>query len=183
MNNKKKKISSQYHNHRQRKIQALPGYLLVLGAVCTLMLAATVISAIAQRYREPKVEFIPPAFDSTAVSGMPDVPEELKFNELHQEGMNYKVFICGVVKQEESKALVYFTNPEENAVWLKIRICDSQGNMLGESGLVKPGEYIPAVSLDTEVPPDTPLRIEIMSYEPDTYFSMGAVMVNTTVVE
>ena len=66
-------------------------------------------------------------------------------------------------------------------MWLKVRILDVGGNILGETGLVRPGEYVQTVALTTIPKPGTPITLKIMAYEPDTYYSMGAGTLNTTV--
>lgn len=164
---------------RTIKKNTIPPYLAVIGAVCGIMVMITVIVTFVLAHQGPKVEFIPPEFESNALVGMPEVPEELDYRKLSQEGMTYAAYICGRVELEEGAAVVYFTNPQENDTWLKLRICDEQGNVLGETGLLKPGEYIREVPLNIEATAETPIKIHIMGYEPDTYFSTGSVKVNT----
>ena len=180
MSSKKKKKTNVRYNVNQQK-QTLPPYLLVLGAVCGIMIIVTIISAIVMANREPKVEFIPPEFESAASVGVPEVPEELDYKELTREGMTYTAYICGLVRLENGEAVVYFTNPAKNETWIKLRISDEDGNVLGETGLLRPGEYIRAVPLDREVAPGTAVKLRIMGYEPDTYLSEGSVNVNTVV--
>lgn len=151
----------------------------ILSVVIIVMLMAN----IGMSRRSVKVEFVPPEFDSMAMAGTPEAPEELDYNKLYQEGMNYTAYICGVVKQENGAAVVYFTNPEENEAWLKLRIFDEEGHMLGESGLIKSGEYLRAIPLDKELAAGTPIRMKVMGYEPDTYLSMGAVTINTVIAQ
>ena len=80
-----------------------------------------------------------------------------------------------------SKAVVYFTNAEENSVYLKLRVLDEEGNILGETGLLKPGEYVKGVELDKDPSAETTISLKIMSYEPDTYMSEGSVVLKTTI--
>ena len=53
-------------------------------------------------------------------------------------------------------------------------------NILGETGLVRPGEYVQTVALTTIPKSGTPITLKIMAYEPDTYYSAGAASLNTT---
>ena len=177
--NSKNKSNVGYNTKKQE--QTLPTYLLVLGAVCIIMIIITIISHIVTANREPRVEFIPPEFENAAVVGMPEVPEELDYKKLTQEGMTYAAYVCGLVKLENGEAVVYFANPAENETWIKLRISDENGDVLGETGLLRPGEYIRAVPLDREVAPGTPVKLRIMGYEPETYLSEGSVNVNTVV--
>ena len=64
-------------------------------------------------------------------------------------------------------------------VWLKLRVLTADGTLLGETGLIRPGEYIKSVSLTSEVEDGTAIKLKIMAYEPDTYYSAGSVTLNT----
>ena len=167
---------------KQAPKRTLPSYLIAAIVVCAVLAVATVITAIIVANREPRVEFIPPSFEENAVKGTPDVPDDLGYTELYQEGMAFSAWCCGVVHSEDGQAVVYFTNPKDNDAWLKLRICDESGAILGESGLLKPGEYVRAVTLTEDVPHGTALKMRIMSYEPDTYYSLGAVTVRTNII-
>lgn len=152
--------------------------LIFLAAVCA---AAVLLMAWALHKTEnaKSTAFVPPAFDENAVQGTPeDVPESLGYSQLDAQA--YRVSVCGAPVIEDSSAVVYLTSPEENGVWLKVRILDDSGKVLGESGLVRPGEYVRAVTL-LEIPEeDTQVTLKIMAYEPDTYQSAGAAALNTT---
>lgn len=124
-------------------------------------------------------QFIPPPFDTAAQTGTPKVPEDLGWDEL--DAQSYKFSVCGVFALENGKADVWLTNPEENEVWLKVRVLDTDGKTLGETGLIRPGEYVRSVKLDTEPKTGDNIQLKIMAYEPDTYYSAGVVSLNTTV--
>ena len=78
---------------------------------------------------------------------------------------------------------MWLTNPVSNTVWLKVRVLDEKGNTLGETGLIKPGEYVQSVTLDTVPKTGKPIVLKIMAYQPDTYYSEGAVSLNTKISE
>lgn len=124
-------------------------------------------------------EFTPPPFEETAAPGVPDVPEDLGYTAPYTEGMGYRFALCGNVCMDGTAALVYFTNPAENDVWLKLRVLDEGGNTLGETGIICPGEYVKAVTLDRALDAGTPISLKIMGYEPKTYYSAGAAVMNT----
>ncbi|MBQ9121296.1 MAG: hypothetical protein IJY12_02905 [Clostridia bacterium] len=161
---------------------ALPPYLIAAIVACTMMVVVVIISSIIIANRPPKIEFIPPEFEANAEIGTPEVPDNLGYAEIHKEGMTFSAWICGEIYQDDGKAIVYFTNPESNDVWLKLRIMDEQGNILGESGLIKPGEYVHSVSLNENIIATTSVRIKIMGYEPETYNSVGSVFVQTEIL-
>lgn len=151
--------------------------------LAAIICAVAVIGMIAALTLPPKNEtgtFIPPAFDSTAVAGIPTVEDSLAWMEVSQEGMSFSAHVCGEVIINNSKADIYFTSAEENQVWLKLRVLDTGGNILGETGLIRPGEYVQSVIFDTLPENGETIRLKLMSYEPETYYSAGAVMLNTT---
>ena len=113
------------------------------------------------------------------MSGIPDVPEELGWQELDAQA--FRVSVCGAVVLEGSQADVWLTNPENNTVWMKLRILDADGAVLGETGLIRPGEYVQTVTFDTIPVSGAAISMKVMAYEPETYHSGGAVTLNTTV--
>ncbi len=167
MGSKKKK-----QNYRPLYVAALICLVAVVAMIVVLCLAQ----------KEPVMgEFIPPAFESTAVAGTPEVPDGLGYMECYQDGMGFRFLACGNVKLDGRNANVYLTNPAENEVWLKVRVLDTEGNILGESGLIKPDEYVQSVELSEKLAVGTPIKLKVMAYEPDTYYSAGAVSLNTTI--
>ena len=104
----------------QAKKWAVP----VLAAVCLLCLAM-MAAALVYTQSPAQGEFIPPPFEASAVSGTPDVPEKLGWQELDAQA--FRVGVCGAVVVEGSQADVWLTNPESNTVWLKLRILDEDG--------------------------------------------------------
>ena len=127
-------------------------------------------------------EFVPPPFDPGAVVGTPEIetPEAIGYTELDAKA--YKLSVCGLVKLVGDSADIYFTNPETNDVWLKIRVLDEKGNILGETGLIRPGEYVKSITFTEKVPKvGDKITMKIMGYQPETYYSAGAVNLGTVV--
>lgn len=131
--------------------------------------------------KQKTVAFTPPPFEAAAETGTPEVPDNLGYSSPYQEGMGYRFSVCGNVMMDGSAATVYLTNPAENQVWLKLRLLDEDGNILGETGLIQPGEYIKSVELAKPLPEGTPIKLKIMGYEPETYCSAGSATLNTTI--
>lgn len=152
----------------------------ILGGVFAAVLILMVVVLCIPKEAE-KGEFVPPAFDSAAVAGTPEVDETLGYTELYQDGMAYRVSVCGVVTMDGKDAVVYFTNAESNEKYLKLRVLDAEGNILGESGLLKPGEYVKSVELTEKLAAGTKIKLKIMGYEPEDYSSAGSVSLNVTV--
>ena len=146
--------------------------------LCALALVAMFI-ALGAGNKTIQAEFVPPAFDPSAHAGTPEVSDELGWNEL--DAQVFKVSVCGVIIPTDTSADVWLTNPTSNEVWLKLRILDMDGSILGETGLIKPGEYLQSVSLNNVPPKGANIVLKIMAYEPDTYYSAGAISVNTVV--
>lgn len=147
--------------------------------ICVISLVAMVAALVLLGSEAEPAAFTPPPFDENAVQGMPDVPENLGWGEI--DAKVYKVSICGVVSVQDTKADVWFTNPESNTVWLKLRVMDANGNILGETGLVRPGEYVQSVSFDVIPEAGDPIVLKLMAYEPESYYSAGSITLKTLV--
>ena len=152
--------------------------LMLAALICAVSLVVMLIALTAGR-KQVQAEFTPPPFDANAVAGTPAVPEGLGWTELDCKA--YKVSVCGQVVANGNRADLWLYNPESNTVWLKLRILDEKGNILGETGLLKPGEYVQSVILE-RIPADgSAIALKIMAYQPDTYYSEGAATLNTTI--
>ena len=141
----------------------------------------TVLTSLAS-CNEQQAEFVPPPFDPGAVVGVPEIedPNSIGYTELDATG--YKVAVCGKVTLNGNSADIYLTNPEANEVWFKLRVLDEKGNILGETGLIRPGEYVKTIVFDKKVPKvGDKITMKVMGYKPDTYYSAGAVNLNTMV--
>lgn len=149
----------------------------LLSVLCAVCVSAMIYALVTTGQKMP--EFVPPPFDTTAETGTPDVPENLGWSEI--DAKEYKFSVCGVIAPKNENADLWMTNPAGNKVWLKARILDKDGNILGETGLIRPGEYVRSVRLNASLKDGDPIIIKIMSYEPDTYYSAGTVGLNITV--
>lgn len=157
----------------------------ILPVLCVVFCAVLAVTVFALVYepKSQKGEFTPPPFESAAVVGTPEVPENLGYSSPYKEGMSYRFSICGNVTLDGENAVVYLTNPKENEVWLKVRILDESGNVLGESGLLKPGEYVKEVKLKSTPHVGTAIKLKIMGYEMQTYQSAGSATLSTAIGE
>ena len=115
------------------------------------------------------------------MSGIPDVPEELGWQELDAQafqvgyaGLSYWKATrptCGSPTRKE------ITFGSSCGFWMKM------GEILGETGLIRPGEYVQSVTFDTVPAPGATISMKLMAYEPETYHFPGAVPVLNTVVQ
>ena len=163
----------------EKKEKTIKKYSIPILSNCFVILLLVMI-AVLNKPQHESVAFVPPPFETAAQTGTPNVPDSLGYSEPYQAGMNYRFGVCGNVEVNGSKATVFFTNPADNTVWLKLRILDENNDLLGETGLLKPGEYVQHVSLSKKLEDGTPIQLKIMGYEPDTYYSAGAATVTTT---
>lgn len=150
----------------------------VLPVAAGLCVIAVIVMITALLFGGRQESFSPPPFDSTALAGTPDVPENAGYSEMDAKAFRFSA--AGELTVENGKTDVWLTNPEENAVWLKIRVLNADGDILGESGLVRPGEYLRSVKLDSVPEKSTAVSLKIMAYEPETYYSAGSAALNTT---
>ena len=153
--------------------------LILAAALVAVSIAAGVVLG-----REPETvagEFTAPEFDPTAVAGEPVVPQELGWCELPlREGLTASV--CGVLTAEQGRVAVWLYNHPDSDCWLKLRLLDSRGNILGETGLLKPGEHVQYLNLDTVPRKDTAVVLKLMAYRPETYYSGGSAGLETTLM-
>lgn len=154
------------------------GLLAAATVACMLSLIAMLV-VLTNMEPDVRVEFTPPPFEAAAQTGTPEVPEELGWGEV--DAQLFKAWVCGKLIPEGDSVDIWLTNPEDSGVWLKLRALDADGNLLGETGLLRPGEYVRSVALETVPPEGTTLYLKLMTYEPDTYHSAGATKIETKI--
>lgn len=151
-------------------------YLIIVCVIAVLGMILALIFGGAQKQRP---NFTPPPFEPSAQVGTPEVPDGLGYGEFDAKA--FRASVCGNVVVADNIADIYLTNPESNHVWLKLRVLDANGNILGETGLIKPGEYVRSVRLTSVPEKGTKIMLKMMAYEPDTYHSAGGASLNTTI--
>lgn len=163
-------------------------FLPVAACVCIVAVVAMLIVLFAPRMGT----FTPPPFDEGAQQGDPSDDAEsdpelkarldsLGYSKVAADGMSFSAMLCGVLLEKDGKADVYLTNFSDNTVWMKLRITDSDGNILGETGLIKPGEYVRSIEITGKYTLGQQVRLKIMTYEPETYYSAGSANLNTVI--
>lgn len=149
---------------------------LVFAAVMCIISVSIMILTVFTPKKEIK-EFVPPSFDISAQAGIPSVSNEIDWQIIDAKA--FAIGICGKVTANGENADIWLYNPKENTVLLKVRIFDSDGTVLGETGLIKPNEYIQSVKLSAIPQQGAPLLLKVMAYQPNTYYSEGTVNINT----
>ena len=152
--------------------------IIILSCTCCVALCAMVL-ALACGRKTMLQNFTPPPFEVNALSGTPQATDCLGWRELDTEA--FCVGICAEVSIENDHVNVWLTNPEHNSVWIKLRILDNQGNTLGETGLITPGQYVQSVVLESVPAAGSSVALKVMAYEPETYHSAGSVSINTSI--
>lgn len=131
--------------------------------------------------RSTAAKFVKPEADPAAENGVPDVPDGLGYSEIYQAGMAYRASVCGNVILKNGSADIYLTNFSENTDLLKVRVLDSKGKTLGQTGLISPGQYVKSVKFDVLPEDGEEITLKLMGYEPGTYYSTGEASLGTTV--
>lgn len=150
-----------------------------------LLPAALVLAGAAYRLLAPPPvvvgEFVPPPFEENALPGAPeDLDPALGYGPLSlDEG--FQVALCGAPEAREDALALYLTSLPDNTVWVRARVLDGEGGTLGESGLLRPGEYLPDLPLTRPLPKDGQVTVKLLSYEPETYYSRGSAGVKLAV--
>ena len=126
----------------------------------------------------------PMDFDKNALEGEPlHVPnlEKLGYVVLYQEGMKFKVKVCGNCKFVDGLLVNYFTNISENDVYLQIKILNEDEKEIGTSGLLKPNQYINGVKLNEHKEMGDKIIMRIYAYDPETFEKIGSAVLKTTI--
>lgn len=152
----------------------------ILSVLCGLSVIVMII-VLCMAPEAERGEFVPPPFEPEAIEGTPEPPEELGWSELYQNGMSYRVGICGNPVAHEDAVDIYFSNPESNTVWLKLRVLDEKNKIICETGLIRPGEYIQSIRFGEQIKDGQHIKLKVMAYEPETYYSEGSIALNITI--
>ena len=158
----------------------------VLAALIAVMVAAVIIVALTRGGDGDSADttptFVPPLFDESAESGAPEITDEtLGYGTLAlKEG--FVVHVCDIpVIDDDGTVEVYFTSDANNTVWVRLLVLTEDGRQLGSTGLLRPNEYVKSVKLSETPAAGESIMYKVLSYEPDTYYSMGSASVKVTV--
>ena len=143
----------------------------VLSSICLILAMILVINVV---NRDTK--FKPPKFEETVEKGIPNVDEKLGFQPISAP-TGFSVGLCSTMYQQQDESLlIYLTNPEINDVNIKCEIVNEENEILYESGVIKPGEYVKKLEAEKEMPKEaTNIKVLIYGYEIDTWYSMGTI--------
>lgn len=143
--------------------------------ICALSIIAFVFAFLS--YNKSKT-FVKPKFEINVKKGIPEIKEKETFKEF-EVSENYIVYMNGETKLKDNKLNVYFTSKDTNEIYVKLRVL-KDNEVVGETGLLHPGEYVEYVKVKSLKKNDK-ITLKIMGYEKDTYYSAGAMTLNTKV--
>lgn len=115
--------------------------------------------------------FYAPPFEENALPGEPEDVGVGWGTLTLGEGLAVSLYSAPAVSG--GRAEVCFAVHGDNTAWVMLRVTDEKGNTLGETGLLRPGEYVRYVELSS-VPKNGRARVRILCYEPGTYYSLGS---------
>ena len=151
-------------NKQEKKMIAL------VGVILAVLVAATVAVFV---MKQNDNGFVPPAFDSTAVSGYPTVTDQYAQYQNIRVNEDFAFSMCLCPMYSDGKAEIYFAAAGDNNVYTLVKLYDQDGDLIGESGLVKPGEYVQSIGVSIVPTEYTDITARVLSYEPETYYSKG----------
>ena len=158
----------------------------ILTVVASIVLILTVVAVVLFLNKDNikrRAPFVAPPFEQTAISGMPqDIDESLTYKEVAIKE-DYIIHLCATPKEQNGVLTLYFTSSDKNADLLKIRVFDSDNNLLGESGLIEPNSYIKDITLNRSLEDKEGVAIKVMSYQKESYYSNGSFKLNLFVTK
>lgn len=128
-----------------------------------------------------KTTFVKPKFDKLSSS---KIPEDLNYSEqVLKISDDYSLYIETIPRIVGDYLIVNLVSIDTNNIWIKVRVLDKNNKIAGESGLIKPGEYLEKIELNKKLSNKDSITYVIMGYEIDTYLSAGEVNLNTRIGE
>lgn len=153
-------------------------------AIAAVLLAVMTAAAVYVTVNCPSKQtgFTPPFFEENAVMGTPgNLNEALHYGVLAISDV-FSVSLCASpTVDDDGQVLLYFTSDESNAFFVRLLILNEKGKQLGATGLLRAGEHVASVRLDPPPKNGETLTLKILSYEPDTFYSMGSASAHVTI--
>lgn len=152
-------------------------FLIFLVAVLVLLSVAGIVFI--RNYEPP---YTPPILETNAVYGVPEPENSLHYGTIKTEG-SFTFALAGTMyQQEDGSLLLYFTNPENSGVLMMCEIYEEGTDIvLYKSGLLSQGQYVerlyPQCKFKNEA---IKIEMKVYGFEPETYYSMGTVILENT---
>lgn len=162
------------YSKASRKTRVL--YAALLGVILIALLLTAIL--VFQRLNTTPA-FVAPGFDKSAQVGEPTPDLDLGYTAVNVE-QGFEIRLCGRLFVKNNKVEINLTNPASNDVWMMTELQDGNGQVLAQSGIIKPGEYVQSVTLLKKMTAaETNVKIVVIGYAPDTYASRGTVGMKT----
>lgn len=153
-------------------------YLIILT---TILVALVIIIILLSVNLKNKTTFVKPKFDLNTIS---EIPENLDYkSSILNVNDGYSIYINASPIVDNDNLIIDFISMSDNNIWIKVRILNSNDEIIAETGLVKPGEYLRTVELNKSISKGDAMTYMIMGYEKDSYLSAGLVKLNTRIGE
>lgn len=151
--------------------------LIICSAAAIVLIFAVLIARIPniKAANEAKQAYI--GFEENAVNGVPQINDEgSNYNSLE---LPLKEEACVVSMDatpllKENKLYIMPTADGNNTAYVRIVLYDNDGTEVGRSGLLKAGEYTEYIQVSDSVVPGDEIKAKILTYEPETYYSLGS---------
>ena len=119
-------------------------------------------------------------FDKNAIVGEPSPDKEYYYSSLTSPTGYYVSLASNLYRQDDDSLMLFLTNPSINDVYFMCKIENTKGEVLYQSNVIKPGEYIDKLKAYKKIEEDKEIdiKIYIIAYEKDTYYSAGEVVLN-----
>lgn len=122
-----------------------------------------------------KSQFVIPELEQNSITGKPSSASKKCMYKEAKVNDEYIVYLCAIPTFKDNILTIYFTSDEVNKGLIKIKVLDSDNNVIGESGLINPNSYIKNIKLNKELKNKERITIKVMHYEKETYYSLGGI--------
>ena len=132
----------------------------VLAVLLTAVVAVYVFTALMAPEAPP---FTPPPREPLATEGFAAPPDEEGQYRTVTVSEGFAVGICTVPAVRDGALRLFFSCDAQNTVWLRLVVMTDEGEVLGESGILTPGQCLTALPLSATKKRNTTRRKELQS--------------------
>lgn len=153
---------------------------IIIGLTIILIILVSIIIFLLISINNKK-QFKMPEFDNSVT----EIPEDLEYKKNTIKVNNdYIFYIEPTPKLDQNNNLkINIVSSENNKIWIKVRILNGKKEIIGETGLIRPGDYLAKVKLQQEMSVNDQITYKIMGYEKEKYTSAGTISLNTRIGE
>jgi len=150
---------------------------IILSVILLILIILIILLTISNKN---KSTFKKPEFDKNAIENISsNIDYQSKIIKVTD---NYSLYIEPEPIINDNYLMINLISLETNNIWLKVRVL-KENEVVAETGLIKPGEYLEKVQLKKKLDVNDEVVYMIMGYEKDSYFSAGSIKLNTRIGE